>query len=59
MKKYTPKNTAEILEEQIESFKLCAKLLRDGKHDQSMRCLIFTQAVISQELANIAGNWEE
>ena len=59
MKKYTPENTAEILEEQVEAFKLCAKLLRDGKHDQAMRYLIFTQAIIAQELANIVDNWVE
>ena len=55
----TPENTAEILDEQGEAFRLCAKLLREGKHDQAMRYLIFTQAVIAQELANIADNWQE
>ena len=58
--KHTPENTADILEAQGEALNYCAALLRDGKKDQeAMRYLIFAQAVIAQELANIADNWEE
>jgi len=56
--KHTPENTADILEEQGEAFNLCAQWIREGKHDAAMRYLIFTQAVIAQELANIADNWK-